>query len=415
MNQSAPPKRIRSQRQPPSVISTDDAAGVKLRPTDAGLLWPADELSGLFLRGVCLMDVRAPGEYARGAFPHTVNLPLMTDDERHQVGLCYRENGQDAALALGHRLVAGQLRADRVAAWAQFARQHPDGCLYCFRGGLRSRIVQQWLRDEAGIVYPRVEGGYKAMRNFLLGKLDDVSAGSEFIVLGGLTGTGKTELLAQFANGLDLEHHARHRGSSFGRHVYDQPAQISFENELAIALLRHWTAGRHRLIVEDEGRLIGRCAIPWPLYVRLQAAPMVWLEDSLSERVQRIVRDYIVLLLDEFMGRHEPDTAFALYCDRLRGSLAKIVRRLGVQRYQELSAMLEEALQIQERTAEVAPHATWITRLLTDYYDPMYRYQIQKRQPRIIFTGDRTAVADFLQDYTRKTANPEGRAVSCSA
>ena len=94
----------------------------------------------------------------------------MTDEERAQVGICYKQQGQEAAIELGHQLVPGRLKAQRLAQWLEFARRHPEGYLYCFRGGLRSQTVQQWLR-EAGIDYPLVLGGYKAMRRFLLDEL----------------------------------------------------------------------------------------------------------------------------------------------------------------------------------------------------------------------------------------------------
>ena len=92
----------------------------------------------------------------------------MNDAERQKVGTCYKQQGQEAAIKLGHQLVNGAVKAERVAAWAAFARANPAGYLYCFRGGLRSQITQQWLKEEAGIEYPRVVGGYKAMRGFLL-------------------------------------------------------------------------------------------------------------------------------------------------------------------------------------------------------------------------------------------------------
>ena len=95
----------------------------------------------LFLEDVPLMDTRAPVEFARGAFPTAANLPIMTGEERHQVGICYKEHGQAAAIELGHRLVSGDTRDARIAGWCDFARQHPDGYLYCFRGGLRSRTA----------------------------------------------------------------------------------------------------------------------------------------------------------------------------------------------------------------------------------------------------------------------------------
>ena len=159
----------------------------------------------LFLDDVPMMDMRAPVEFAKGAFPGVVNLPLMNDQERQKVGTCYKQQGQAAAIALGHQLVSGTTKQARLEAWAAFAKAHPDGYLYCFRGGLRSQIVQGWLRDEAGIQYPRVKGGYKAMRTFLLETTQQAVEECDFVLVGGLTGTGKTDVLHQLDNVLDLE------------------------------------------------------------------------------------------------------------------------------------------------------------------------------------------------------------------
>ena len=111
----------------------------------------------LFLSPTPMMDMRAPAEFTRGAFPSALSLPLMSDDERAQVGMCYKQQGQDAAIALGHELVSGDLKAQRLAQWKAFTQQHPQGYLYCFRGGLRSQTVQRWLREE-GIDYPLITG-----------------------------------------------------------------------------------------------------------------------------------------------------------------------------------------------------------------------------------------------------------------
>src|SRR5262245_52432126 len=94
---------------------------------------------GLFLDDVPMMDARAPVEFSKGAFPRVVNLPLMNDSERQQVGTRYKQQGPDAAITLGHQLVSGHTKAQRIEAWAAFACAHPDGYLYCFRGGLRSQ------------------------------------------------------------------------------------------------------------------------------------------------------------------------------------------------------------------------------------------------------------------------------------
>ncbi|HAW93501.1 TPA: tRNA 2-selenouridine(34) synthase MnmH, partial [Candidatus Azambacteria bacterium] len=92
-----------------------------------------------------LLDLRAPVEFSRGAFAGSVNLPLMSDNERVAVGTCYKQQGQQAAIALGHQLVQGDLKASRINAWRNFALAQPEGMLYCARGGLRSQIAQQWL------------------------------------------------------------------------------------------------------------------------------------------------------------------------------------------------------------------------------------------------------------------------------
>lgn len=350
----------------------------------------------ILLSGAALIDTRAPVEFARGAFPTSHNLPLMTDEERHKVGLCYKQHGQEAAIRLGHRLVAGEIKAARVRAWAEFARAHPDGYLYCFRGGLRSQTSQQWLR-EAGVDYPLVIGGYKAMRQFLIDTLEQAAEQCRFVQLGGLTGCGKTELLNQLAHGLDLEGHARHRGSSFGRHARPQPSQIDFENALAIDLLRKRDAGHDCLVVEDENRGIGSCHVPLSLHRRFVDSPLVWLEDRLDSRIERILRDYVIDLSREFIDLYGEADGFTAYAERLRQSLANITRRLGLERYQRLAAIMDRALVQQQDSGEVALHRDWIHGLLTEYYDPMYQYQSQRHAERIRFRGSRAEVLDYLQ------------------
>ncbi|TWG83804.1 tRNA 2-selenouridine synthase [Cupriavidus gilardii J11] len=355
----------------------------------------------VLLSGVPLLDLRAPGEFARGAFPGAVNLPLMDDDERHLVGCRYKEQGQQAAIVLGHELVSGARKDARMAAWADFARRHPDGYLYCFRGGLRSQIVQRWLRDEAGIAYPRVVGGYKAMRTFLLDSLDAAASEADWLVLGGMTGSGKTELLIALDSGVDLEGHAMHRGSSFGRRARPQPSQIDFENALAIDLLRRRRAGAHTLMIEDEGRFIGSRDVPPRLYARMQASPLVWLDEPFDARVERVLGDYVVDLSAEFIDAHGPELGFDAFAARLRQALADIARRLGGARHAELAAMLDHALRRQREHGDVAAHRGWIAGLLRHYYDPMYDYQRQSREARVVFRGDRVAVMDFLRARTR--------------
>ncbi|HAW21791.1 MAG TPA: tRNA 2-selenouridine(34) synthase MnmH, partial [Pseudomonas sp.] len=287
-----------------------------------------DNFAELFLNDVPMMDARAPVEFAKGAFPGVVNLPLMNDLERQKVGTCYKQQGQEAAIELGHRLVSGQVKAERIQAWADFARNNPQGYVYCFRGGLRSQLVQQWLKTEAGIDYPRVTGGYKAMRHFLLETIERAAAHDNFVLVGGMTGTGKTEVLARLEDGVDLEGIANHRGSSFGKRATPQPVQIDFENALAIRLLKMQKAGARQFVLEDEARLVGRCSIPLPLFQGMQHYPLVWLEDSFEGRVDRILKDYVIDLCAEFTTEFG-DEGFTAFAERLQQSLVNISKRLG--------------------------------------------------------------------------------------
>ncbi|WP_416756795.1 tRNA 2-selenouridine(34) synthase MnmH [Pseudomonas sp. BNK-6] len=349
----------------------------------------------IFLNDRPMMDTRAPIEFTKGAFPGVLNLPLMTDQERQRVGTCYKQQGQQAAIVLGHQLVSGDIKQQRVQAWADFARAHSDGLLYCFRGGLRSQIVQQWLR-EAGIDYPRVGGGYKAMRTFLLDTTEQALQQCDFVLLGGMTGTGKTEVLGQLDNALDLEGHANHRGSSFGRRATRQPSNIDFENRLAVDLLKKRERGVQSFVLEDENRMIGSCALPLPLYQSMQGLPMVWLEDRLDSRVQRILDDYVVNLSAEFVAVHGEE-GFSLFAERLLESLNKIHKRLGGERHQRLFLLMEAALAEQARSGDVELHRAWIEGLLGEYYDPMYAYQRESKGARIEFMGEHGAVLDYLR------------------
>ena len=351
----------------------------------------------LFLDDVPLMDVRAPVEFAKVAFSGVINRPRMNDVERQKVGTCYKQHGQQAAIELGNRLVSGSVKADRIEAWAEFARNNPQGYIYCFRGGLRSQIVQQWLKSEAGIAYPRVSGGYKAMRTYLIDSLDRAAAELDFILVGGMTGTGKTEVLARLQHSVDLEGLANHRGSSFGKRATPQPAQIDFENALAIRLLKLQAANVHQFVLEDEARLVGRCSIPLPLFQGMQQYPLVWLEDSLEGRVERILKDYVIDLCAEFVAE-QGEAGFAAFAERLQQSLVNIQRRLGGEQYKRLALIMDQALAEQARSGAVDLHRDWIEALLSGYYDPMYVYQRENKASRIEFAGEQDAVVEFLRE-----------------
>ncbi len=357
----------------------------------------------IFLNDRPMMDTRAPVEFIKGAFPGVVNLPLMNDDERQRVGTCYKQQGQQAAIVLGHQLVSGKVLEERLARWTEFAQANPDGYLYCFRGGLRSQLVKQVLKDESGIDYPRIGGGYKAMRTFLLESVDQAVEQCDFVLLGGLTGSGKTEVINQLNNGLDLEGHANHRGSSFGKRATGQPSNIDFENRLAVDVLKKRARGIEQFVLEDESRMIGSCALPLNLHRGMQVYPMVWLEESLENRVERVLREYVTDLCAQFTVAFG-EAGFERFAERLTQSLANIHKRLGGERYQRLHALMQAALAEQARSGSVDLHRGWIVGL-REYYDPMYAFQREKKGARIEFAGEQAAVVEYLRERGARSRN----------
>jgi tRNA 2-selenouridine synthase len=319
----------------------------------------------------------------------------MSDEERAQVGICYKRRGQEAAIELGYQLVSGDLKDQRLAQWADFVRQHPAGYLYCFRGGLRSQTVQRWLREE-GIEYPLVIGGYKAMRRFLLEELERSVARASFVLISGKTGTGKTRVISRLSRAVDLEGLANHRGSSFGQMPTPQPSQIDFENGLSIALMRLLAASQEQIYLEDEGRLIGCLSLPDSLREKMIVAPMLVVEQSLQERIDVVIEDYVVDLGRRYALMYAEDGP-RLHCEKLQSDLARIRKRLGGERQQQVSDMLTAAFARQWRDGDLSGHREWIAELLEKYYDPMYEYQLSKRVGEQLYRGDRQAIVTWAQ------------------
>lgn len=338
----------------------------------------------LLCDGVPLIDLRAPAEFALGAFPGAVNLPLLTDAERAAVGTRYKECGQHSAIELGQSLVSGATRSARIDAWRAFVATRPNALLYCWRGGLRSQIAQEWL-SAVGVDIARIAGGYKALRRACIDVTREFSAPSRLLVIGGRTGSGKTELLNEFSSSIDLERLANHRGSAFGATFTPQPMPIAFENELAIEMLRRLP--RPRVLLEDESRTIGRLALPETLHRALQTAPLVVLDIARNERAQRIYQEYIEAPLSRAVTPDQLQERFSAAVDRIR-------RRLGSVRHAEVRGAIEAAFSVGRAAPDA--HLMWIERLLECYYDPMYEHQLTAKRSRILMIGDRAEIRAFV-------------------
>lgn len=334
-------------------------------------LYSDQELISLFSKNTPLIDVRAPVEFNEGAIPNSVNLPLMNDEERRLVGICYKEHGQAAAIELGHKLVSGKVKEERIELWRDYIRKYPETEVFCFRGGLRSQISCQWI----DMGKKPIPGGYKRLRNFFLSWINEAPL-NRYVRLGGLTGSGKTNVLAKVRDHIDIEKLANHRGSAFGPRG-DQPSQITFENLIAFELMK---LADKRIVVEDESVMLGRLTIPQRIFQTMRNSPLVILEVEPEERLQILFNEYV----------KNSNAEFFLH------NLNRIRKKFGNAKTDALAVEIKRAF---ETGMEVKYHEEWISTLLTDYYDPLYQKDLRYNQDKVIFRGKEKDVLAFLEAH----------------
>lgn len=336
------------------------------------------DFKSIFKNDIPLIDVRAPIEFEAGYFPQSVNLPIMSNEDRHLVGTRYKEQGQEAAIQLGHERVCGPIKEERVNAWLDFKKTHPAALMYCFRGGLRSRTAQQWMK-EAGVDIEIVPGGYKALRRFLMDTIEKEVADRKFMVLAGRTGSGKTAVLKKFAgNFLDLEKHANHKGSSFGI-LGPQPTQITFENRIAADFLKQ--DPNQITVVESESIMIGSVLVPRVLFDQMYSSPMIVLERPMEERVSHIVQEYVL----------ESKNSLQFMLD----ALGRIKKKLGGLHYELIRKQMLEAYEAPLGDGEA--HRPWVENLLKHYYDQFYDRALKRNASLIVFKGNEQECLEFLR------------------
>lgn len=355
-----------------------------------------DDFKSIVLNKTPLLDVRAPVEFKNGSFLNACNLPIMNDEERRLVGICYKNEGNAKAIELGHKLVSGVVKEQRVQAWIEFIKSNPSALLYCFRGGQRSKITQTWLKEN-GVEIPRLKGGYKAFRNFLLSEIEISFKYIQPVILGGKTGSGKTIFLKRFQNSIDLEALANHRGSAFGQKITPQTTQIDFENALAYELIQKREAGFETLLFEDEGKHVGSVFMPESFIAATADAGLVILEASLESRIETTLDEYVVQAQKNYeaAGFEEP---FMAWQQSIKDAMKKIERRLGYEKYAIVTSLFESAVGEQLQNGSFLGYKDWVEYLLLYYYDPMYDYQIQKRSHRVLFCSDALEVEAFMKE-----------------
>lgn len=309
-----------------------------------------------------IVDVRTPAEYEQGHIPGAINLPIFDNNERAEIGTLYKQVGRLQAVRRGLELVGPRL--DPLAQALIHARnRQPTGPLrlHCWRGGLRSGSVA-WLASTLELPVVLLEGGYKAYRRWVLERMEQPWP---IHLLGGRTGSGKTDLLLALAACgvavVDLEGLAHHRGSSFGGlGLPAQPSSEQFENRIAAALhrLRH----APEIWLEAESAQVGRCRIPAGLWRQMKAAPLLEVRRPLPTRLQNLVAIY---------GQQDPGA--------LIEATRRISKRIGPQR----TAAAVEAI-----TAGAMEKAC---ALMLDYYDRCYDSDTAAHAAQAVELGDRTA------------------------
>lgn len=295
-----------------------------------------------------LVDARSEGEFAQSHIPGAINIPILDNAERIQVGTLYKQAGPEKATLKGFELVGPRFHLIQREALRKFPAKKL--ILYCWRGGMRSQILS-WLLTQVGFEIFRLEGGYKTYRSFTYAS---VRKPYPLLVLGGKTGAAKTVLLQKLKEGgeqvVDLEGLANHKGSSFG--AIGQPAQPTveqFENHLAEQLREiHLDQA---LWVENESRRIGQIILPDSFYLQMTQSPRIEIDKTDEERIAHIASEYAALDQGE-----------------LSAAVLRLQKRLGGDR-------TKQALEaIQTNQPEI-----WIPILLL-YYDKTYEFDLERHE-----------------------------------
>lgn len=300
-----------------------------------------------------VIDVRSPSEFCRGHIPGAYNIPLLDDRERIIIGTLYKKEGRKKAILAALQLVGPSLRNKLENALK--ISENNKLLLYCWRGGMRSETMA-WLFSLGDIETEILEGGYKSYRSYILERM---SSSRKMIVLGGLTGSGKTQILRYLQESgeqiIDLEQLANHKGSAFGAlGQKPQPTSEHFAN-LLFEQLRQIDQNKP-VWIEDESRNIGSVFMPEGFYLEMQNNPSIILLMDIKTRLPR--------LLDEYSGFSR---------ELLLESVIRISKRLGGNRTREAV----DAINRDDFSSAIE-----ITLL---YYDKTYLYGLKGKKSTKVF------------------------------
>ncbi|MBA2499838.1 MAG: tRNA 2-selenouridine(34) synthase MnmH [Chitinophagaceae bacterium] len=258
-----------------------------------------------------VIDVRSPAEYLHAHLPGAINLPLFNNEERKIVGTLYKQKSREDAIKAGLEFFGPKMRSVVESAESITSKnannidtenRHKTILIHCWRGGMRSGAIA-WLLDLYGFKIFTLTGGYKSFRNHVLSVFDRPIP---IHILGGYTGSGKTEILKVLEKHgqsiLDLESLAKHKGSAFGNiDMPAQPSQEMFENLLAIDIIA-LNNEADIIWVEDESQRIGQVNIPTGFWEQMRTSPVFFLNIPFEKRLNHLVEEYGGLDKEKMMG-----------------------------------------------------------------------------------------------------------------
>lgn len=322
------------------------------------------------------VDVRAPIEHHESAIPGSVNIPLFSNEERKEIGTIYKQLGEEAAKWRAMEIVSPKL-PQLLSDIKDLKKTGAEPVIHCWRGGMRSRSVASFL-EYAGIPSVRLEGGYKAYREYILEQTPKLLP-EKAVVLHGMTGTGKTEILHALQKKgfpvVDLEKMANHRGSIFGMIGMGEGHNQKTFDALLFDRLNE-IQGSEYFIIEAESKRIGRAAQPDELLEKKVNGIHLLIKSSIPKRVERIFNEYVLPFKEQEWFENE-----------VNEKVSKLLKRI---RKQDIAASLEYALNNRE-------YKELIEILLVHYYDPRYEHALQEYNgPFIELDGDDpAAIADL--------------------